>query len=181
MSIVGVNLLNKAIHENKCTSPAEILNQVNKDLNETLRQTAEESKVKDGMEVTLCKWNKKTNKFIFASANHVMYQISGDRLIIHKGDKHAIGGFYGDELKTFKESELTINQGDFFYMISDGFADQFGGPKGKKFKYKQFESTILEIHPQAPSVQKESLTKVFKDWKGNLEQVDDVLVFGIRV
>ncbi len=195
MSIVGVNLLNKAIHENKCDSPAKILNQLNKDLNETLRQSINESNVKDGMELTLCKWNKKQNKFVFAAANHVMYQISDGNLITHIGNKHPIGGFYEDTLKEFTEQELTIKKGDSFYLISDGYADQFGGPVshdsvanvigkfglGKKFKYKQLETTILGLHKLSPENQKETLNSVFNDWKGDLEQVDDVLVLGLKI
>jgi len=181
MSIVGFNLLNKAIHENKCRLPAEILNQVNYDLNETLKQSIEESQVKDGMEITLCRWNKKSNEFIFSSANHIMYQIKNDTLIMHRGDKQPIGAFYGEELKSFTNQVINIDKGDHFYLTSDGYADQFGGPKGKKFKYKQFEEKIMEIHDKPLPEQKEFLNKVFLGWKGNLEQIDDVLVFGIKI
>jgi serine phosphatase RsbU (regulator of sigma subunit) len=180
MSIVGFNLLNKAIHENKCDDPADILNQVNIDLNETLKQTLEESAVKDGMEISLCKWNKEKNELLFAGANTIIYHINNDRINIIKGNKHPIGSFYGETLKPFQTTKIIINPGDCVYLFSDGYADQFGGEKGKKYKYKQLEEFLLLNSTKPIHEQEHLLNTEFERWRGNLEQVDDVCVIGIK-
>lgn len=180
MSIVGFNLLNKAIHENKCDDPADILNQVNIDLTETLKQTFEESAVKDGMEISLCKWNNEKNELLFAGANTIIYHINSSGLNIVKGNKHPIGSFYGEQLKAFQTTVIKIVPGDCVYLFSDGYADQFGGSKGKKYKYKQLEEFLLINSGKEVEEQKRLLGLEFEQWKGNLEQVDDVCVIGIK-
>lgn len=181
MSIVGVNLLNQALFESKLTSPAQILNQINIGLEATVKQTEEESVIRDGMEITLCKWNRKKNEFVFAGANHIMYQVRNGELITHRGDKHPIGASYTDIHRNFTNVNISIDKGDMFYLTSDGYPDQFGGPKGKKFKFKQLEEKFVQIHKQSLSEQKDQLSKTFNDWKGTIEQLDDVLVMGLRV
>jgi serine phosphatase RsbU (regulator of sigma subunit)/Tfp pilus assembly protein PilF len=180
MSIVGFNLLNNAIHEHKCSTPAQILNQINKDLNETLKQTEEESSIKDGMEISICKWSSSTNELIFAGANTIIYKICNNTLETIKGNKHPVGSFYGEQLKPFTDIKISINPHDTIYMFSDGYADQFGGEKGKKYKYKKLEDFLLSNSNEPVQQQKKSLEMEFAQWKGNLEQVDDVCVIGIR-
>lgn len=180
MSIVGFNLLNKAIHENKCDTPADILHQVNIDLTETLKQTIEASSVKDGMEISLCKWNKKENELIFAGANTIVYHVSNKQINTIKGNKYPIGGFYGEQLQPFQNIKINIQPNDCVYLFSDGYADQFGGPKGKKYKYKQLEEFLLSNSSKSIAEQKELLSNEFESWRGNLEQVDDVCVIGIK-
>lgn len=180
MSIVGFNLLNKAIHENKCVDPAEILNLVNIDLTETLKQTLEESAVKDGMEISLCKWNKENNELLFAGANTIVYHISSNAMNIIKGNKQPIGSFYGEQLKPYQTTKIMVHPGDCVYLFSDGYADQFGGAKGKKYKYKQLEEFLLANSDKEVDEQKKLLSEEFEQWKGNLEQVDDVCVIGIK-
>ncbi len=181
MSIVGFNLLNNAIHEHMCNTPADILNQVNKDLNETLKQTEEENTIKDGMEISICKWNRTTNEFMFSGANTVIYHIANDELKTIKGDKHPIGSFYGEKLKPYTNITLTVSKNDCIYLFSDGYADQFGGEKGKKFKYKQLEEMLFNNSEKTMSTQCAELNSTFVSWKGKLEQIDDVCVIGIRV
>jgi serine phosphatase RsbU (regulator of sigma subunit) len=181
MSIVGFNLLNNAIHEHKCNTPADILNQMNKDLNETLKQTEEESTIKDGMEISVCKWNRATNEFIFSGANTIIYHIANNELKTIKGDKHPIGSFYGEKLKPFTNITLTVSQNDCIYLFSDGYADQFGGEKGKKFKYKQLEELLFTHSNKTMTSQRAVLSNAFDLWKNNLQQVDDVCVIGIRI
>lgn len=180
MSIVGFNLLNKAIHENKCDDPADILNQVNIDLTETLKQTFEESAVKDGMEISLCKWNKKKNELLFAGANTIIYHMRDHKINIVKGNKHPIGSFYGEQLKPYQTTRIELNQNDCVYLFSDGYADQFGGEKGKKYKYKQLEEFLLLNSVQPIHQQKELLGDEFERWRGELEQVDDVCLIGLK-
>jgi len=181
MSIVGVNLLNQALFESKLTSPAKILNQINIGLEATVKQTEEESVIRDGMEITLCKWNRKSNEFVFAGANHIMYQVRNGEIITHKGDKHPIGASYTDLHRDFTNVNISIQKGDVFFLTSDGYPDQFGGPKGKKFKFKQLEEKFVQIHTLPLQEQREQLSKTFNDWKGSYEQLDDVLVMGVRI
>jgi serine phosphatase RsbU (regulator of sigma subunit) len=181
MSIVGFNLLNKAIHENKCKTPADILNQVNIDLNETLKQTMEESAIKDGMEISLCKWNAQTNEIVFAGANSIVYKVSEGTIETIKGDKHPIGNFYGEKLKPFTNNKIELKENDCLYLFSDGYADQFGGEKGKKYKYKQLEELLLSNSQKPMLEQRQALNTEFIRWKGDLEQVDDVCVLGFKV
>jgi len=180
MSIVGFNLLNKAIHENKCDTPADILHQVNIDLTETLKQTLEASSVKDGMEISLCKWNRKENELIFAGANTIVYHVNDKQINIIKGNKHPIGGFYGEQLQPFQNTKINIKPNDCVYLFSDGYADQFGGEKGKKYKYKQLEEFLLSNSNKPIMEQRKLLSDEFENWRGNLEQVDDVCVIGIK-
>ncbi len=181
MSIVGFNLINKALLETKLNTPADILNEVNKNLTNTLKQTFEESNIKDGMEISLCKWNKKTNEFMFAGANTIIYKVSNNNLEIIKGDKNPIGAFYGERLKPYTNTKITVKTNDCIYLFSDGYADQFGGEKGKKYKYKQFEEFLLNHSNLPMQEQRVKLKKEFNNWKGNLEQVDDVCVIGVKI
>lgn len=187
MSIVGHNLLNQAVKEHFKTKPSDILDEVNVSLNATLRQTIEESSVKDGMDIALCSLQKNgpdTFKLQYAGANNPVWiarGYDGQQLQEIKGDKFPIGVFLGEELNKFKNNEVELYSGDTIYVFTDGFADQFGGPKGKKFMYKPFKEFILSIQNMKMHEQKEALAKVLNDWKGNLEQVDDVLIIGIKV
>ena len=180
MSIVGYNLLKKAIHQNKRNTPADILNQVNHDLNETLRQTFEESAIKDGMELSLCKWVKGSHEILFAGANTIVYKVEDGKLETIKGDKHPVGSFYGEELKPFTNCTISLKKDTTIYLFSDGYADQFGGDKGKKYKYKKLEEFLLSNSHLNTDNQHQLLSEEFNRWKGNLEQVDDVCVIGIK-
>jgi len=180
MSIVGYNLLKKAIHQNKCNTPADILNQINVDLNETLRQTFEESSIKDGMEVSLCKWDRTNNELLFSGANTIVYKIEDSKLEIIKGDKHPVGSFYGEALKPFSNIKIEYKPSTILYLFSDGYADQFGGDKGKKYKYKQLEEFLQNSSNLSMEQQHVALAKEFEEWRGNLEQVDDVCVIGVK-
>ncbi len=181
MSIVGFNLLNNAIHEHQCKTPADILNRVNHDLNEILKQTEHESSIKDGMEISICQWNKSTNEFLFAGANTIIYKVSQNNIDTIKGNKHPVGSFYGEALKPFHNIQLAIQPDDCIYLFSDGYADQFGGEKGKKYKYKQLENFLLNISKKEMTLQAQELSKEFNRWKGDLEQIDDVCIVGIRI
>ena len=110
-----------------------------------------------------------------------MYLIRNGELIEHQADRNAIGGFYGEDLHQFTNHSIDIQTGDTIYIFSDGFPDQFGGPKGKKFKYKNFKNLLLSIQGLSMEEQKKEINKVLKDWIGNLEQLDDILVIGIRI
>lgn len=186
MSIVGHNLLKQAVKEHRKTKPSEILDELNLGLSETLRQTVEDSTVKDGMDMALCSLRKSDGsyKLEFAGANNPVWIIrasSPSTLTEIKGDKFPIGIFVGEELHHFNNHEAELFPGDTLYIFTDGFADQFGGDKGKKYKYKPFQQLLLKIQDKSMEEQKQILGRTINEWKGNLEQVDDILVLGIKI
>ena len=187
MSIVGHNLLNQAVNEHHKIKPSDILNELNIGLSETLRQTQEDSAVKDGMDIALCSLKKNnSNSFTlqFAGANNPVWIVRSKQipeLIEIKGDKFPIGIFVGEELHLFNNHEVELFPGDTVYIFTDGFADQFGGAKGKKFKYKPLQELIISIQEKSMKQQQQILSRTLNDWKGDLEQVDDILVIGIKI
>jgi len=132
------------------------------------------------MDAVLCHLNKKTKKLSYAAANNSFYIIRQGELITCKADKMPVGKSYGANAE-FSYNEIQLHTGDMVYTFTDGFADQFGGPMGKKFKYKQFENLLLKINHLPLDEQKNTLEQTFNDWKGKLEQVDDVCVLAIRI
>lgn len=184
ISIVGRNGLNDAVNISNLTKADDILNFLNKYVNDTLHQRFEQSNVRDGMDMALCVLNKKTLSLDFAGANNPLW--------IHKkntyeitdvtADKQPIGNFVGLALeKPFKQKTLQLDKGDVLYLFSDGYADQFGGPKGKKFKYKRLKEILISMRNDTPDKQKSILLKTFNDWRADLEQIDDVCVIGIKI
>ncbi|MCX6296791.1 MAG: tetratricopeptide repeat protein, partial [Bacteroidetes bacterium] len=155
MSIIGCNLLSQAVNEYAITYPAAILNSINKGLTKVLQQKGEAgSIVKDGMDIALCSFDP---------------------------EKIPVGAFIDSEIRTFKCHEIPVLKGDMLYMFSDGYADQFGGTAGKKFKYKPFQKLLMDIYKKPCAEQRAILSDSFDSWKGSLEQIDDVLVIGIRI
>ena len=181
ISIVNFNLLNKAVLEKNLVTPSEILDAVNLWLTESLHQSFGESTVRDGMDITLIAIHKHSNEVLFAGANNSIYTISNGELTQIKGDKFPVGAFIEEKIQNFSLKKFTVNKGDSIYLFSDGFADQFGGIKGKKYKYLPFQQKLKSITIQAMNQQHQQLKDEFFNWKGNLEQVDDVLVIGIKI
>lgn len=180
MSIVGYNLLNQAINEHGLTKPHLILNELNKGITKTLKQTFEDSAVKDGMDIALCSYDEKTNVLEYAGAFNSLWLMRDNAIVEIKADKQPVGLFLGEELKSFTNQEIPVQKGDIFYVFTDGYADQFGGPKGKKFKYKKLQNILLSNSTKSMPEQKSILEESITDWQGDLEQIDDILVIGIR-
>ena len=133
------------------------------------------------MDISLCVINTQTLELNYAGANNPIYIISNNVLSQINADKFPVGAFMEDQIQTFTTQQLQLQKNDLLYLFSDGFADQFGGPKGKKFKYKQLKD-ILETNMHLPmSQQAQILGDSFKSWQGPLEQVDDVLILGIKI
>lgn len=181
MSVIGYNLLNQAVKINKITKPSEILGFLDIGVTEILRQTHNESGVKDGMDLSLLCIDNQMRTFEYAGAYNSVYYIHNLQLTEVKADKYPIGVNEDGVADTYSNHGLPVVKGDMVYLFSDGYADQFGGPKGKKFKYKQLEETLIGICEEPIVVQKELLKKKYYNWMGNEDQVDDVLVIGIRV
>lgn len=181
MSMIGHNLLNQIVIEKNITDPAEILSALNKGVQDALNQKGAEGEAMDGMDIALCVIDSTDNRFEFAGAFRPLYFIKNGNLEKIEGSKFPIGGVRQNEHeRMFTSFHRTIAPGDMLYMSSDGYADQFGGPKGKKFMSKQFQEMLLEIYVKPPAEQRNILEKRIEQWRGSLEQVDDVLVIGVK-
>ncbi len=180
MSLVGYTLLNQTVNTPEVNTPGAVLDYMNRELLRTLNKNMEEIVINDGMDMSVCAFNPKTKKLNYAGANHVMYHIHDNQLANYDGDKQAIGLQSQEKLKAFTNHELTIERGDVIYMFTDGFEDQFGGEKSKKYKSSRFREFLQSIHTNKMQEQKNLLEQEFINWKGKNEQLDDVLVIGIR-
>lgn len=181
MSIIGCNLLSQAVNEYAITQPAAILNSLNKGLSKVLQQKQDAVSVQDGMDITLCVFDPEKMVIQYAGAYNPLWLVRDGQLIEYKADKFPVGAFVGGETKMFTNHEISVRKGDVLYLFSDGYADQFGGPHGKKFKYKQFQKILIDNYSQPMKIQKNMLEQAFAGWIGNLAQVDDVLLIGIRI
>lgn len=180
VSIINYNLLNKAVLEKNLTDPAEILNQVNEWLTQALHQTYNTTSMRDGMDVSLCVIEKKSKKMKFAGAFNSGYMIKDGVVEEMPADKKPVGAFIEDDITSFTSKEYQLSGKETIYLFSDGYADQFGGPKGKKFKYKNLQKMLLEGQDKNFDTQKDVAQETFLSWKGNYEQTDDVLLIGFR-
>jgi serine phosphatase RsbU (regulator of sigma subunit) len=181
MSIVNYNLLNRAVLEHGLTNAGAILDSVNKYLTLSLHQTYQESAVRDGMDVSLCVINKKTKKMDFAGAFNSIYLIRNNAIQEFIPDKQPVGAFIEDNIKPFTSQSFQLLENDVVYMFTDGYADQFGGPKGKKYKYKQLQHLLLSSYTKPFDEQNQIFKSAINDWKGSLEQVDDILLLGYKI
>ncbi|MBI3509993.1 MAG: tetratricopeptide repeat protein [Bacteroidetes bacterium] len=181
MSIVCSNLLTQSVKEHGITQPNEILNDVNIRLSETLRQRQDESRVRDGMDIALCCIHKHSNKLEFAGAYNPVFIFRGKEFIELSPDKFPVGLFVEEELKKFTHKEYALQKGDRLYIASDGYSDQFGGELGKKYKRSSFVDYLSKIQTEPFVTHRRLLEKEHLSWKGNFEQIDDVLVMGMEV
>ncbi len=181
MSILGSDLLHEIIKDHGITKPAAILNAMDKGLAKILHQHTASNEVKDGMDIAFCAIDKRNNLLEYAGAFNPLWLIRDNTLQEFTADKQPIGVFIDDQPKLFTNHEIKLLPGDLIYIFSDGYADQFGGQHGKKFRYKQLEEIVLANCSKPLYVQKDILEIKFDEWKGDLEQVDDMLVIGVRI
>ncbi|MBD3638560.1 MAG: tetratricopeptide repeat protein [Crocinitomicaceae bacterium] len=177
VSVVCNNALDRAVNEFGLSQPGEILNKVTDLVIETFERSTEE--VKDGMDIGLCSFDFKSNTVEFAGANNGLYHVSDGELHEIKATKQPVGKY--SNRFPFENHVITFKKGDIFYLFTDGFADQFGGDKGKKMKYKPFKKMILANSTRGMRAQKTALLHNFERWKADYDQIDDVCVVGIRV
>ncbi len=180
MSIIGLKIFNQSIKNPEVNSPAEALDFLSKEVYETVnKHRVGETVIRDGMDLALCSIDFKELKLTFSGAKNPVYIVRNKELMELKADKQPIGSNQNPE--PFSNTEFKLKRGDMIYASTDGFPDQFGGPKGKKFKYKQFKELLTSIAENPVDEQREKLDTAFVKWKGNLEQIDDVCVIGIRI
>ncbi|MFN3342783.1 MAG: tetratricopeptide repeat protein [Flavobacteriales bacterium] len=182
MSIVAHNGLTMAVNVNKLTRPAEILDYLTRHVNTILSQNLESATVRDGMDISLCSIDKKTGMVEYAGANNplIIARKGQQELFEINADKQPVGNFSGVSIRPFTHHEVRVEKGDVIYLFSDGYADQFGGEKGKKFKYSRFKSLLKEFSGKSMQEQLHLLNTQFERWRGDLEQLDDVCVVGIQ-
>ena len=181
MSIIGHNALNKIVKEYGILKPSDILNHLDKEVNSTLQQSMEGNVVKDGMDMTLVCYNSREKILEFSGAYNPIYLIRKGKLTETKGDRFAIGRSVTDvQEKKFTNHSIKILDGDSVYMFSDGYADQFGGEAGKKFKSAPMKDLLLRIQDKNMEEQKNILNHTIETWRGDIEQIDDILVIGRR-
>lgn len=179
MSMLGISFMNEISFSEKLLSPNEILNKLRERIVYELRQGDESIGNRDGMDISLCRLNLNTLELEWAGANNSLNLIRNGNLEIIKPDKQPIG--YYPNPKPFTNHTIQLQKGDSIFIYSDGYADQFGGEKGKKLTYKRLENSLIEHCTLPLKEQKELLKQAFVDWKGSLEQVDDVCIVGVRV
>lgn len=181
MSLIGMGILNEISHSKAHIERTdEFLNELRRIIILALNPEGSVEEGKDGMDMVLCRYDFEKMEIEYSAANNPLYIVRNGELIEHKPDKIPVGKYLGEE-KPFSYNRISIQKNDCIYTFSDGFADQFGGPGGKKFMSKRLKELLISISHLPMEEQKEKLNHSFHEWKGGLEQVDDVTVIGVRV
>ena len=154
---------------------------LDKEIRNALKQDQiRDDKTLDGMDITLCAIHHNTNKIYFTCAQTTLYLLRKGEIEMFKGDKYPVGGAQA-EVKTFSVTEVQLEEGDRIYMYSDGIVDQFGGPQRRKFTPKRLQQMIIDLQPIPVSEQTAPITEVFDEWKGRVEQIDDMTLMGFQI
>jgi len=180
MSMIGVNNLNQIIVENKITRPDKILKELNIAVKKVLKQDDEDSESRDGMDISISCFDLDTKTISYAGAFRPLVYIRNNELFEIKGSRNPIGGSAPIDFD-YELHEFEYLKDDVYYMFSDGFPDQFGGTKGKKFMNKQLKEVFMNIFKESPTTQKEKLKAELESWRGDNEQIDDVLVMCVKI
>lgn len=180
MSLVGSTLLNELVHK-KITKPSTILTKLNSAVIKVLHQKKVDVNTShDGMDMAICSISKDKSKLNFSGALRPLYHVRNNQLTEIKGSRYFIGGYYENLYKTFEDTEIDLLPGDMIYIFSDGYADQFAEHNKKKFSTKRFKTLLTEISTFESEEQCRILKEQFTSWKGKDEQIDDVMVIGIK-
>lgn len=188
MSIIGNTLLNEIVTDKNITQPAEILNELHAGVKTALKQSNSENERRDGMDIALCSLNEDNTILEYAGANRPLWIFRKNRtgenaFEMIKANKFPIGGLEmpNEEKRQFTSHNISVEKGDMIYLFSDGYADQFGGPKGKKFMVGNMQKLVAGIYDKPVKEQEKQLLQSFLNWKGSIDQIDDVLVIGFRI
>ncbi len=181
MSIIGFELFRRITDEKRIRQPAEILNNLSKGF-EDIFADVENMTLRDGMDLALCSIDKNNSLLEFSGAFNPLYLVRENTITEIKGDRFSVGLDTNEEKElTFKNHVIPVKKGDIIYIFTDGFADQFGGPEGKKYKYRRFRHLLLAVHQLPMDKQQQFLQKSILEWKGDHDQVDDILVIGVKI
>jgi len=180
MTMAGTAFLNEIINSKPVENASEILFKLRKLVMKLLKQKGEEGEAADGMDISLLIFDKKDRTLQFSGANNLLYLVRNNELKVFKGDRMPIG-IHLNFQKPFTDQQIDFRLGDMIYLFTDGYADQFGGPNNKKFRYKQFQELLIQIHNKSMVEQKEQLFRTITNWKGDNDQVDDILIMGFRL
>jgi serine phosphatase RsbU (regulator of sigma subunit) len=179
MSMIGSALLNEIVIEMRQTEVDKVLNELRSQIIKAFSQTGAVGESQDGMDMAICMWDKTRNVMEFAGAKNQLYHVRNGTLTEYKGDSQPIG--YYPELRPFKKQIIDLEEGDTVYTFSDGFVDQFGGQNEKKFLSANFRKLLISVADLGVKEQKVKIVEAFNAWKGDIEQVDDVCVIGVRI
>jgi serine phosphatase RsbU (regulator of sigma subunit) len=180
MSILNISCLNEAVNAKDLVHPNEILNYTRRRIMEHMANDGSAEGGKDGMDAVICNFNFEKKTLRLAAANNPVWLIRGHELIEFKPDKMPVGKAMG-EIRPFTMQEFELKKNDLVVMITDGYADQFGGPKGRKFMYKPLKELLLSVCEAPLTDIKNTLTETLTSWRGKNEQVDDVCIIGVKV
>ncbi len=179
MSMLGITMLHEIVNEKGVMNSDEILNQLRLSIARTLKQEGRIGEQKDGIDMALIIYDTQSRKLEFSGANNPIYIVRNGEMLEYKGNNMPVA--YYEKMSDFTRYTIEMKKGDRVYMFTDGFPDQFGGPQGKKFKYRPFKDLLLEVHERPMEEQHRILSLIFEEWKGDLSQIDDVLVIGLRL
>jgi serine phosphatase RsbU (regulator of sigma subunit) len=180
MSMLGISFLEDIVNCRKVAESARILNELSKQVQRVLHQKGEIGEARDGMDISICVIDLKSNFIQYSGAYNNLYLIHNDEMFEYKADRMPIGIF---DLpgKKFSTHNIISQSGDLIYMFSDGYSDQFGGDDSKKYKSSNLKSFLLKIHKLSLPDQRDALEKEFRSWKGNNSQIDDVMILGLKI
>ncbi|HYG49558.1 MAG TPA: SpoIIE family protein phosphatase, partial [Flavobacteriales bacterium] len=177
VSVVCANAMHRAINEFDLTDPGKILDKARELVIETFDKS--ESNVRDGMDISLCSFHLKTNELLWAGANNPLVIIRDQKIHELLPDKMPVGKY--EKLASFTTHRFELQKNDAVYAYSDGYCDQFGGPKGEKFKESNLHKLLLSVHELPLPEQKSRLHQSIENWRGSLEQLDDICIMGMRI
>ena len=180
MSIIGIDKIVQAVFEKKIDNPGKVLSYLNQQIKKVLKQHSDESKQMDGMDIALLKFTSDLSQLEFSGANRPLFLIREGILTEYKADKTAIAGFTIDS-QEFSSTKVALQKNDSLFIFTDGYADQFGGDAGKKFMSKNLKDLLISISHLTCAEQKQRIEIAFNNWKQSYEQVDDVLIIGIKI
>ena len=178
MSMLGVTMLNEIVNGKHILMPDQIIENLRQGIIKSLKQVAEEDSIKDGMDIAVCVVDFDKNILWYAGANSPLYLVRSGELMHYRADKMPVAINY--KMEPFTLHKIDLQKGDAFYIFSDGFADQFGGPKQKKFMSLQLRETLVAMAGKPMLQQGERLNEIFEEWRGDGPQIDDVTLIGIR-
>ncbi len=181
MSVIGFNGFVQAVQAENVNTPAELLSFLDEYVNDVLRQTHDESGVKDSMDLAVCTVDFQKKEVMYAGAYNPLYYVKRGEFFEIKADKLPIGVNVDGVVDIYTNHIVQLTGGDSVYIFSDGYADQFGGPRNKKFKYRQLKELIMSVQHKSMKEQGEIFKKTLIEWQGDEEQIDDILVMGIRL